>query len=364
MAENEEKTHGDPDLCRGMMSATVSIIVPVYNVEKYIRGCVDSLLSQTLEDIEIILVDDGSRDGCPGICDEYAERDDRVRVIHQQNRGLPGARNAGLSAAGGSFVMFVDGDDRITSDAAQRLTAAMDEDDDILIFNIVRDNGDGIIKEARGTGRITALSDSDRKKVLSDTLDPMREEYPLLHHQRVSACTKLYRKAFLDENDIRFPENVKVHEDIPFALDVYHHAAKIRYTDIDIYHYRYNPLSITAGYRPAYVGEMKDLLACLKAQTEELKDEGITEDRFYDRAAASLIRLLISNLCNRENKKPYAERKKEYKELINSDPYDKMLRSMKIWDTACPLKKRIAVLLLKINSFFIMDRVFSKKQGI
>ena len=90
---------------------TVSVIVPVYNVEKYIHRCVDSILGQTFSDLELIRVDDGSPDNCPSICDEYAAKDNRVRVIHQENRGLSAARNAGLDVMAGEFVSFVDSDD-------------------------------------------------------------------------------------------------------------------------------------------------------------------------------------------------------------------------------------------------------------
>ena len=93
------------------MGKCISVIVPVYNVEKYLCQCVDSILGQTYRDLEVILVDDGSPDGCPRICDEYARKDGRVKVIHKKNGGLSDARNAGLEMAGGEYVIFVDSDD-------------------------------------------------------------------------------------------------------------------------------------------------------------------------------------------------------------------------------------------------------------
>ena len=342
-----------------MMSVFVSIIVPVYNVEKYIKSCIDSLLSQTCKDFEIILVDDGSKDKSSEICDEYAASNDRIRVIHRQNTGQAGARNAGLLMAEGSHVMFVDADDRITPDALERLTAELEKDDDLLMFNIVGDNTDGPLLKAAGTAKITVLSDDDRKKLLADTYAPMREYYPLLHDQRISPCTKLYRKAFLDENDLRFPEDVKVHEDTPYAVSVFHAAKKIRYIDLDIYHYRFNPQSTTAGYRKDYVSEIRDLLDYMSAQRKELTDDGITEEFFYDRVAASLIQLLIRDLCHKSNKRSYDERKREYKELVKKEPYNRMTDHLKWWNTAYPVKKRIAAGLLKTGNFFLMDKVFS-----
>ena len=97
------------------MTPLLSVIVPVYNVEKYLSRCIDSILSQTFTDFELILVDDGSPDNCGSICDEYAKKDKRIIVIHQQNRGVSSARNKGLDIARGEYVTFVDSDDQIGS---------------------------------------------------------------------------------------------------------------------------------------------------------------------------------------------------------------------------------------------------------
>ena len=102
----------------------VSVVVPIYKVEKHLRRCVDSVLAQTLRDIEIILVDDGSPDACPRIVDEYAARDPRVVPVHQENRGRSGARNAGLNAARGEYVGFVDADDRVEPEMFEKLHSA------------------------------------------------------------------------------------------------------------------------------------------------------------------------------------------------------------------------------------------------
>ena len=102
----------------------VSIIVPIYNVEKYLHQCVDSLLNQTLRDIEVILVDDGSPDSCPHICEEYKKKDIRVKVVHKQNGGLSDARNAGLKLVEGEYVAFIDSDDYVDLHMFEKLYAA------------------------------------------------------------------------------------------------------------------------------------------------------------------------------------------------------------------------------------------------
>ena len=115
----------------------VSVIIPIYNVEKYIRQCIDSVLNQTYTQIEIILVDDGSPDNCGAICDEYAERDNRIKVIHKENGGLSDARNAGLAIAQGDFVYFLDSDDYLRkNEAIEELLAVCGiESSDIVYFD-------------------------------------------------------------------------------------------------------------------------------------------------------------------------------------------------------------------------------------
>ena len=102
-------------------SLRISVIVPVYNTEKYLRRCIDSILNQTYEALEVILVDDGSTDGSGAVCDEYAEKDARVRAIHQKNGGISAARNAGIDAASGQYIAFIDSDDYVTGDMLAEL---------------------------------------------------------------------------------------------------------------------------------------------------------------------------------------------------------------------------------------------------
>lgn len=112
----------------------VSVVIPVYKVEKYLRECVDSVLAQSCTELEVILVDDGSPDRCGQICDEYAAADKRVSVIHKQNGGLSDARNAGLKRASGKYVLFVDSDDMIANNAVEKLLAAAEKNDAQIVY--------------------------------------------------------------------------------------------------------------------------------------------------------------------------------------------------------------------------------------
>ena len=113
----------------------ISVIVPVYKVEKYLRRCLDSLAAQTLDDIEIIIVDDGSPDGCPAICDEYAAKDARMKVVHKENGGLLSARKAGFAASKGDYIGFVDGDDWVEPDTFLNMYKAVCENSPDMVLS-------------------------------------------------------------------------------------------------------------------------------------------------------------------------------------------------------------------------------------
>ena len=165
----------------------VSVIVPVYKVEAELPRCVESLLSQSMGDIEVILVDDGSPDGCPVMCDEYARRDARVRVVHKENGGLSDARNAGLDVASGEYVMFVDSDDYIEPDSCEVLLAAAREHGSDLVVGDWHDVPD------KGRVHYTNLEEgrvyTGRDFVLASL--KRNEWYPC-------ACFLLYSKKHLD----------------------------------------------------------------------------------------------------------------------------------------------------------------------
>ena len=212
----------------------VSIIVPVYNVENYLPKCIESILEQTHNRIELILVDDGSKDRCPQICDEYAEKDDRIRVIHQINGGRSHARNVGIDAATGDYIMFVDGDDWVDADYVQKLYEfAMDSHAQLVVGRYKQVFTDYV--EDESTGEILVLEGQE----------PL-EFYVRGHgnYQNAnSVCVKLYQRELLE--GIRFVEG-KYFEDVMFVTQVYAKCTKCIYYDRALYNYNIaTPTSIT-----------------------------------------------------------------------------------------------------------------------
>lgn len=206
----------------------ISVIVPVYNVEKYLRQCIDSILAQTFADFELILVDDGSTDKCGAICDEYAKKDYRIKVIHQKNGGLSAARNAGLDIAAGNYVAFIDSDDLVRDRYLEVLYNALieSESDISTCRSLVFDDGDdkGVCPYS-GSGEKMTISGKDA--CLSIYIGDGRTH--------VVAWGKLYRKALF--KNIRYPLS-KIHEDDAVTPIVFYHANKVTICEDCLYMYR------------------------------------------------------------------------------------------------------------------------------
>lgn len=211
-------------------SPEISIIVPVYKVEKYLNECIDSILAQTFTDFELILVDDGSPDNCPALCDAAAEKDSRVRVIHQQNKGLSGARNAGIDIALGNWLGFVDSDDMIDPTFCEKmLHAAVQAGVEMSACNILRLEEDKTLN-------------SYQERCLKNEVLPREEiahRIQLLPFRMV--MTRLCRREVFE--GVRFPEG-KNYEDAFTTPDVLEHVTKVACVAEPLYQYRLRPGSI------------------------------------------------------------------------------------------------------------------------
>lgn len=219
----------------------VSIIIPVYNVEKYLRECIDCVINQTYRDLEIILVDDGSPDNCGAICDEYAEKDSRITVIHKKNGGLSDARNAGSDIAAGDYIYFLDSDDYIRPDAIETLVNTAEEyQSDIVCFTFrpVFDNEE-------------LASNSDIKPLIYNhlmtasvfsgeiALRKMTKELPFYP----GVPFNFFRAAFYKENNFRFRTGL-LYEDLLFTPLALLKAKTVKLINDSIYYYRVRDSSI------------------------------------------------------------------------------------------------------------------------
>ena len=232
------------------MEAKLSIIVPVYRVEAYLRPCVDSILAQTFPDYELILVDDGSPDACGRICDGYAAADGRVKVIHKENGGLMSAWKTGFAAADAPYTGFVDSDDWIDPDMFERLyREAVRCDADIVCCQYIYEADGRSVPEHR-----------DVSPGVYDRAAIERELYPRLLGDETfgrqispNRWTKLYRSGLIRDNLACCPEDISYGEDMHLFFSAMCDAARVCIIpDFHPYHYRQNSDSITGKYNPRY----------------------------------------------------------------------------------------------------------------
>jgi len=216
----------------------VSIIVPVFKTERYLRRCVDSILAQTFSDFECILVNDGSPDNCPAICDEYAVKDSRVVVIHQKNAGVSAARNAGLDIARGEWIGFVDSDDWCDPDMYRVLyDNAVKYDADVSVCAIREITSDG--KEKEYTKNKIKMYNGQKAilRMLSSQIS-----------FGVNNFNKLIKQKLLIENGIRFDTAIQQCEDLLLTYEVFKHAEKVVHYCMPYYNYFFHYESVTHQY--------------------------------------------------------------------------------------------------------------------
>lgn len=208
-----------------MFNPKVSVIIPVYNVEYYLCQCIDSVLKQSLADIEIILVNDGSTDGSGEICNNYAKIDKRVRVFYQQNAGVSVARNLGIQKALGDWICFVDGDDILASDSVLK-----------TVTDVKTSNPDIVI--ARSFNLINSEKSSERYYFDKSYLSNEFSGYDLValkNYNRGSVCGCIFKRMFLNRFKLHFPEGLRNAEDTIFFILCLVYAENIRFSDVDFY---------------------------------------------------------------------------------------------------------------------------------
>ncbi len=221
-------------IIRGInMNPLISVIVPIYKVEKFLGECVESILTQTYTNLEIILVDDGSPDNCGSICDEYAQKDSRIKVIHKQNGGLSDARNAGLIVFKGEYLVFVDSDDFMPKDSIEYMyNLAIKNDADLVIG--------GSEKFDENTGKIIWSTYNGAENVqVFDKAEAMKDFF-------INGCAswaRLYKRKV--HNNVFFPVG-EINEDEAIVLTILENCEKIVKSNYVVYNYRYRENSITS----------------------------------------------------------------------------------------------------------------------
>ena len=276
------------------MNTKVSVVVPVYRVEQYLQRCVDSLRNQTLRDIEIILVDDGSPDGCPALCDSLAAEDSRIRVIHKANEGAGPSRNAGIRAAAGDYIGFVDSDDFVLPEMFEEMwSAAARMDADFVLT--------GEINYARGAegekkhcfSSIEVFEGTEgRKKLLQGIAGAFPWE-PEDSRYGFGVCNKLYRRTTILDHGVMFAsERDVMSEDMLFLLDYVPVIQRAVGIPGAFYYYCNNQASISKGYHPERFALLKTLVTEMDkrlARALSTEDYQLFLDRQFQAQARALL---------------------------------------------------------------------------
>jgi glycosyltransferase involved in cell wall biosynthesis len=356
----------------------VSIIIPIYNVEKYLGQCLDSIINQSLKEIEIICVNDGSTDNSPQILEEYAQKDQRIKIINKENNGPGASRKVGLNYATGEFIAFVDSDDWVKLDTYEKLYKnGVSNNSDLVIFNAIRydENNDKYLYMG-GFDIANYLNDNNDNKIdFKHFIFNYKDIKPYILNRSFSAWAKLYKSEFLNNyNDFYFPEDI-FYEDVPFHVQVLLRAKRISFFTERLYIYRVSSVNsmINSSSRSRKVFD----IFIIVDEVKQFLIENNKLDEFKSEFNLFIIRQLTQWLdkCGDSYKQEFFEETKQrfkyinlknddfsqlnlkYKNIIASDSY----KELKLLEEIQLLKSTYSNQIKKLTKNY-EDKINTQKQ--
>ncbi len=309
----------------------ISIVIPVYKVEKYIGVCIESVQNQTLKDIELILVDDGSPDKSGEICDQYASKDDRIKVIHKKNGGVGQARNDGLDLATGEWIIFCDSDDWLETNALEELVKSGEKSQADIVFgdvNLVY--GDKVknikfYKEPFVTSDRAIIDKLIEADFCKTYCFDSPKEGPAFGYG--GPWNKIVRRQMLLDHNIRFDLRVKgIFDDILYTAHIFACAKSVQYLHTTVYNYRQLSSSITHGFKE----NLFEINAAIFNAWQEFMERYGQNEKFQKPYYAMVIRRFRSlfdyYFFHEKNKKKLSQQLHELKTVIKSEPYQVAIR--------------------------------------
>ena len=331
----------------------LSIIVPVYNAEKYLRECLDSILGQTFTDFELVLINDGSSDKSGEICDEYAQKDERVRVIHQENHGVTFSRQLGASLATGDFVTYVDSDDWIDKETYAVMMAHIEENNaDVGIFAaVIEDTSTKMLSNNIETGFFS------KEKLEKHVYNRMLFDYEINVAALIPALwNKIVKRQLICEAISLVSQDIDYGEDvIPGCLSLMN-ASCVYVSDETFYHYRTNLSSAT--YKSADI--MAERIVALKKEMKKCFAEASTAmdsqiDGYITRHTVEWVRGV---LVDQSNNMSFSERCKIISKFIDKDTISSSL--CLAYPKIKNLKEKIKVFLIRHKQFYLLKLLFKR----
>lgn len=331
------------------MNPLISVIVPVYNVEKYLNRCIDSILNQTLKQIEIILVDDGSTDNSPIICDEYCDRYENIKVIHKENNRVAAARNDGIKIATGKYIALVDSDDWIEPNMLEEMYNKAEEfQTDITMCDLKK-----VSIESEYTVSQPIREGYYNRSMIEIELFPCLIMFENIEFPpTISNCICLFRRKFLIENDLFYDEDVYFCEDSIFGSKAMYNANGFYYMkNRYFYNYFYNPNSTTSTCNMKKWDSYLIINERLKEYFEDSKFD------FSRQIKINMLYFTLNFLGEIKNADlVLAEKRKKCYEIFNDEHVEQIFKGFKLPNVNYKLK--LILLLIKYRIDFVYSRVF------
>lgn len=319
------------------MNDLISIIIPVYNVEKYLKECLESVINQTYTNLEIILVDDGSTDSSGNICDEYKKRDTRIKVIHKENGGVSIARNLGLNNANGQYIGFIDSDDYVEPKYCEKLLKSIKENN----VQCALCKFDKVYEKKNQNTIFESNYIMDKNDLIMEILDVQKG---------FGFCTqKLWTKNALV--DIKYNENIKVGEDSLFCIESCKNIYKVYVLNEKLYHYRLNENSLVRKYDENYAQKYLRAMQETKKYIEENHNKPDIIKKFNNYIVYNILIIVINYCFNRNNKMSIIKQIEELKKVCKIPEFKYAIKNCDY--NGFSLTRKITIFTLKYKLYFI-----------
>lgn len=331
-----------------MQEDLVTIVLPIYNVEKYLDRCIKSVINQTYKNIEIILVDDESPDKCPEICDEWKRKDARIRVVHKKNEGLGLARNTGIEYAKGKYICFFDSDDYIDLTTIEKAVELANKTSaDVVTFGYANVDNEGMVKESYipETVKNTFRNKEVEKEFLPDMLGATKESKNKKLH--MSAWASMYSMKLIKESAWRFVSEREIIAEDVYSLLVFYKSVKcVSVLHEALYFYCENGTSLTHTYRKDRYEKIKKFYIESKRKAEQLNYSKDIVKRIrlpYFAFTIAALKMIVNADCN------YKEKKKYLNEIIYDETFRELLKEINLNEETLSRKTLWTVMRLKLT---------------
>lgn len=334
----------------------ISVIVPVFNAEAYLQRCIDSILCSRYEKFELILVDDGSVDGSCIICEQYEKKDRRVRLIKQKHQGVSAARNRGIFASCGKWVVFVDSDDFISNDFLSLIMRKEYEEQELLIFDYAGSNEWGVYPDRKKHlhGQIAERRYTEKENLL--LVEKMLRHCQLMkdgHTDMRSVCAKAYKRAVIQQYFLRFPAGLAIGEDQIFQIRCQMKVSCCIYIKKAVYYVEAHSDSATRRYHPDTWKQYLRFIRYLKHILESYPDFPVWREAYYDAVLSNLKGMLAMGIFHPQNTDPV---RKKYQLCHEIRRLPVIEHAVKFWNkNTDDWTRKVLILFFRLRCYPIVE---------